>query len=54
MTSVTSMAVMMARLLLRSGSLWTAVFYHSVHNLVIQGIFDGSTIRHGPDEMDYY
>jgi uncharacterized protein len=47
MISVTNMAVMMAWMRLRSGSLWPAALYHSVHNLVIQGIFDGSTIDTG-------
>ena len=31
----------------RSNSLWTAVLYHGVHNVAIQGIFDGSTIDTG-------
>jgi membrane protease YdiL (CAAX protease family) len=48
MVSVTGMAVMLAWLRLRSGSLWPAVLYHATHNLVIQGIFDGSTIDTGP------
>jgi uncharacterized protein len=48
MISVTGMAVMMAWLRLRSGSTWTAVLYHGVHNLVLQGVFDGSTIDTGP------
>jgi membrane protease YdiL (CAAX protease family) len=41
------MAVMLAWLRLRSGSFWPAVLYHATHNLVIQGIFDGSTIDTG-------
>jgi membrane protease YdiL (CAAX protease family) len=48
MLSVTGMAVMLAWLRLRSGSLWPAAFFHATHNLVIQGIFDGSTINTGP------
>ena len=47
MTSVTSISVMLAWLRLRSNSLWTAVLFHAVHNLAIQGIFDGSTIATG-------
>jgi uncharacterized protein len=45
--SVTSMAVMMAWLRLRSDSLWPAAFYHGSHNLLIQSVFDGSTIDTG-------
>jgi uncharacterized protein len=48
MISVTSMAVILAWLRLRSGSLWPAALYHAVHNLVIQRVFDGSTINTGP------
>jgi membrane protease YdiL (CAAX protease family) len=48
MISVTGMAVMMAWLRLRSGSMWTAALYHGVHNLVLQDVFDGSTIDTGP------
>jgi membrane protease YdiL (CAAX protease family) len=47
MLSVTSMAVMMAWLRLRSGSLWPATFYHGSHNLFIQSVFDRSTIDTG-------
>jgi membrane protease YdiL (CAAX protease family) len=47
MVSVTGIAVMLAWLRLRSGSLWTATLYHASHNLVIQVIFDGSTIDTG-------
>jgi membrane protease YdiL (CAAX protease family) len=47
MVSVTNMSVMLAWLRLRSGSLWTAALYHGVHNVVIQGVFDGSTIETG-------
>ena len=36
-----------AWLRMRSGGLWTAALYHGVHNLAIQGIFDGSTIDTG-------
>jgi membrane protease YdiL (CAAX protease family) len=47
MISVTAMSVTLAWLRLRSGSLWTAALYHGVHNLAIQGIFDGSTVDTG-------
>ena len=42
--SVPAMSVMLAWLRLRSNSLWTAVLFHGVHNVAIQGVFDGSTI----------
>ncbi len=45
---VPAMSVMMAWLRLRSGSLWPAAICHGTHNLVIQGIFDRSTIDTGP------
>jgi membrane protease YdiL (CAAX protease family) len=41
------MSMAVAWLRLRSGSLWTAALYHGVHNLSIQGVFDGSTINTG-------
>lgn len=41
------MSVMLAWLRLRSNSLWTAVLFHGVHNVAVQGIFDGSTIDTG-------
>ena len=47
MISATAMSVSLAWLRLRSGSLWTATIYHGIHNLVIQGIFDRSTIDTG-------
>jgi membrane protease YdiL (CAAX protease family) len=46
--SVTGISIMLAWLRLRSGSFWPAVLFHAVHNLTIQGIFDGSTIDTGP------
>jgi membrane protease YdiL (CAAX protease family) len=46
-TWVAAMSVVLAWLRLRSGSLWPAVLFHAVHNLAIQGIFDGSTIDTG-------
>jgi membrane protease YdiL (CAAX protease family) len=45
--SVTGMAVMLAWLRLRSDSVWPAAVYHGAHNLLIQGIFDRSTIDTG-------
>jgi CAAX protease family protein len=48
MISVMSMSVILAWLRLRSGSFWPAAIYHAVHNVVIQGVFDGSTIDTGP------
>lgn len=36
-------AVMLAWLRLRSGSIWPSVFYHGIHNTLIQGVFDEST-----------
>jgi membrane protease YdiL (CAAX protease family) len=47
MISVTAISVMMAWLRIRSGSLWPAALVHGVHNVAIQGIFDGSTIDTG-------
>ena len=47
MISVTAMAVTVAWLRLRSGSLWTAALYHGAHNLTIQGLFDQSTADTG-------
>ena len=41
------MAVSVAWLRLRSGSVWTAALYHGAHNLTIQGIFDQSTTDTG-------
>lgn len=41
------MAVMLAWLRLRSDSVWPAAVYHGAHNLLIQGIFDRSTIDTG-------
>jgi hypothetical protein len=47
MISVTAMSIALAWLRLRSRSFWPAALYHGVHNLTIQGIFDGSTIDTG-------
>lgn len=41
----------MARLRMRSGSLWTAAIFHSSHNLAIQGIFNGLTEDTGPTDF---
>jgi membrane protease YdiL (CAAX protease family) len=48
MVSVTAMGAMLAWVRLRSGSVWPSVAFHAVHNLAIQGVFDGSTIDTGP------
>jgi membrane protease YdiL (CAAX protease family) len=45
---VTSMSIMLAWLRLRSGSVWPSTIFHGVHNLAIQGVFDGATIDTGP------
>jgi membrane protease YdiL (CAAX protease family) len=48
MISVTGMSLILAWLRLRSGSFWPAAVFHAVHNIVIQGIFDGATMDTGP------
>jgi membrane protease YdiL (CAAX protease family) len=48
LVSVIGMSTMLAWLRLRSGSLWTAALYHASHNVIIQVVFDGSTIDTGP------
>ena len=48
MVSVTGIAVVMAWLRLRSGSLWPAALLHATHNALIQGVFDKSTVDTGP------
>jgi membrane protease YdiL (CAAX protease family) len=47
MVSVTSMGLIVAWLRLRSASVWPAACYHGAHNILIQGVFDGSTIDTG-------
>jgi membrane protease YdiL (CAAX protease family) len=44
---VMAIAVVMAWLRLKSGSLWPPALLHASHNLIIQGVFDTAT-RHGP------
>jgi uncharacterized protein len=41
--SVTSIAYILARMRLETGSVWPAVFAHSAWNSIIQGPFDGAT-----------
>ena len=44
---ITSLAVALAWLTLRSGSFWPAAILHAAHNLFIQGFFDGVTLDTG-------
>ena len=48
LVSVSAISVVLAWLRLRSRSLWPAAIYHGAHNLVIQGLFDRSTVDTGP------
>jgi uncharacterized protein len=41
--SVTSIAYVLARMRLETGSIWPAIFAHSAWNSIIQGPFDGAT-----------
>lgn len=45
---VVSLAVPMAWLRLRSGSVWPAALLHASHNLFVQGFFDRVTVNTGP------
>lgn len=45
---VVSLAVPMAWLRLRSGSVWPAALLHASHNLWVQGFFDRVTVDTGP------
>ena len=45
---VVSLAVPLAWLRLRSGSLWPAAILHASHNLFVQGFFDRVTVDTGP------
>jgi membrane protease YdiL (CAAX protease family) len=45
---VVSLAVPMAWLRLRSGSVWPAAILHASHNLFVQGFFDRVTVDTGP------
>jgi len=42
---ITTLSFIYAWMRLKSGSMWTAVILHGMHNLVVQGIFD-NMIRH--------
>ncbi|HET7622627.1 MAG TPA: CPBP family intramembrane glutamic endopeptidase [Gemmatimonadaceae bacterium] len=45
---VTALAVILAWLRLRSGSVWPAALMHASHNLFVQGFFDRVTVDTGP------
>ena len=45
---ITSLAVALAWLTLRSGSFWPAAVAHASHNLFVQGFFDVVTVDTGP------
>jgi len=45
---VVSLAVPLAWLRLRSGSVWPAAILHASHNLYVQGFFDRVTVDSGP------
>lgn len=45
---VVALAVPMAWLRLRSGSVWPAAILHASHNLFVQGFFDRVTVNTGP------
>jgi membrane protease YdiL (CAAX protease family) len=45
---VVSLAVVLAWLRLRSGSVWPAAILHASHNLFVQGFFDRVTVHTGP------
>ena len=45
---VVSLAVPLAWLRLRSGSVWPAAILHATHNLFVQGFFDRVTVDTGP------
>lgn len=45
--SATGVAVLLAWLRLRSGSLWPSTLFHATHNALIQGVLDHSTIDTG-------
>jgi membrane protease YdiL (CAAX protease family) len=44
---IVSMSFAFAWLRLRSGSLWTAVVLHAAHNMFVQSVFDGATVKSG-------
>jgi membrane protease YdiL (CAAX protease family) len=45
---VVALAVALAWLRLRSGSVWPAAILHASHNLFVQGFFDRVTVDTGP------
>jgi membrane protease YdiL (CAAX protease family) len=45
---VVALAVILAWLRLRSGSVWPAAILHASHNLFVQGFFDRVTVDTGP------
>jgi membrane protease YdiL (CAAX protease family) len=45
---VVALAVVLAWLRLRSGSVWPAAILHASHNLFVQGFFDQVTVDTGP------
>jgi hypothetical protein len=45
---VIALAVVLAWLRLRSGSVWPAAIVHASHNLFVQGFFDRVTVDTGP------
>jgi uncharacterized protein len=45
---VIALAVVLAWLRLRSGSVWPAALLHASHNLYVQGFFDRVTVDTGP------
>jgi membrane protease YdiL (CAAX protease family) len=45
---VVALAVVLAWLRLRSGSVWPAALLHASHNLYVQGFFDRVTVDNGP------
>jgi hypothetical protein len=45
---VVAIAVPMAWLRLRTGSVWPAALWHASHNLFVQGFFDRVTVDTGP------
>lgn len=44
---ITGASFILAWLRLKSGSVWTAVIFHSSHNLFIQNVYDGLTVDKG-------
>jgi membrane protease YdiL (CAAX protease family) len=42
---IVGLSFLMAWLTLRSGSFWPAALLHATHNLFVQGMFDGATVK---------